>query len=105
MSNILEQLQHIFPVAAFGRCSESQYKFGMEIGKNLSVRVGSRMVALIYNQIIKILLAELGEVLGNTLHCGENNILRCFLLQSAVLAERCLRPYLRESFFGLCYQL
>ena len=75
MGNILEQLQHIFAIAAFRSGGQTQNELRVEVGENLLVGVGCRMVAFVYNQVVKIHRRELFQILRAALHRGKNNSL------------------------------
>ena len=105
MGNVLEQLQHIFAIAAFRSGGQTQNELRVEVGENLLVGVGCRMVAFVYNQVVKIHRRELFQILRDALHCGKNDRLGHILLTSGVLSQSRFRPDLGESLFCLRCQL
>lgn len=105
MGNILEQLQHIFAIAAFRSGGQAQNELRVEVGENLLVGVGCRMVTFVHNQVVKIRRRELFQILGDTLHRCKNDRLGHILLASDVLSQSRFRPDLGESLFCLRRQL
>ena len=84
MGNILEQLQHILAITAFRGSSQSQNELQVEVGEDLLISVGCRMVAFVHDQVVKIRRRELFQVFGNALHRGKNNSLRNIFLASGI---------------------
>ena len=105
MGNILEQLQHIFAIAAFRSGGQAQNELRVEVGENLLVGVGCRMVTFVHNQVVKIRRRELFQILGDTLHRCKNDRLGHILLATDVLSQSRFRPDLGESLFCLRRQL
>ena len=105
MGNVLEQLQHIFTIAAFRSGGQTQNELRVEVGENLLVGVGCRMVTFVHDQIIKIRRREFFQILGDTLHRCKNDRLGHILLASGVLSQSRFRPDLGESLFCLRCQL
>ena len=105
MGNVLEQLQHIFTIAAFRSGGQTQNELRVEVGENLLVGVGCRMVAFVYNQVVKIHRRELFQILRDALHRGKNDRLGHILLTSGVLSQSRFRPDLSKGLFCLRCQL
>ena len=68
VGDILEQFQHIFAIAAFRSGGQTQNELRVEVGENLLVGVGCRMVTFVHDQVVKICRRELFQILGDTLH-------------------------------------
>ena len=101
MGNVLEQLQHIFTIAAFRSGGQTQNELRVEVGENLLVSVGCRMVAFVHDQVVKIRRRELFQVLGDALHRCKNDRLGHILLTSGVLSQSRFRPDLSKGLFCL----
>ena len=105
MGNILEQLQHIFTIAAFRSGGQTQNELRVEVGENLLVGVGCRMVTFVHDQVVEIRRRELFQILGDTLHRCKNDRLGHILLTSDVLSQSRFRLDLSKGFFCLRRQL
>ena len=101
MGNILEQLQHIFAIAAFRGSGQTQNKLRVEVGENLLVGVGCRMVTFVHNQVVKICRRELFQILGDTLHRCKNDRLAHILLTSGIFPQCSLWPHFRKRILSL----
>ena len=101
MGDILEQLQHILAIAAFRSGGQTQNELRVEVGENLLVGVGCRMVAFVHDQVVKIRRRELFQVLGDALHRCKNDRLGHILLTSGVLSQSRFRPDLSKGLFCL----
>ena len=105
MGNVLEQLHHIFAIAAFRGSSQSQNELRVEVGEDFLISVGCRMVAFVHDQVVKIRRRELFQILGDTLHRCKNDRLGHILLTSDVLSQSRFRLDLSKGFFCLRRQL
>ena len=101
MGNVLEQLQHIFAIAAFRSGGQTQNELRVEVGENLLVGVGCRMVTFVHDQVVKIRRRELFQILGDTLHRGKNDRLGHILLTSGIFPQCSLRPHFCKSVLSL----
>ena len=101
MGDILEQLQHIFTIAAFRSGGQTQNELRVEVGENLLVGVGCRMVTFVHDQVVEIRRRELFQIFGNALYRCKNDRLGHILLTSGVLSQSRFRPDLSKGLLCL----
>ena len=97
MRDVLENGQEVFAIGAFRSGSQAKRELRIEVRHDLLISVSCAMVALINDQVPKIIRRESAYVLHNALNAPANNVCVSFAVAFHVSANRHFRPQFLET--------
>ena len=105
VGGVLENIQNTLVIRPFRSGRQTQRKAGLEIGQHLLVCISRRVVGLVHDEIVKIVILEVLQMEGNTLHTAADHMGTGLLDHIAIAAHGGVDPQLPEPLGSLIYQL